>query len=205
VKIFDDYSKIEDTYIFDLIYENENLPLFPEVLPSCGKNYFVKADQLAFEGAKKICPPELFNKIGLFFQKVLLPPLSGWDEMTSHLLNNETRASIISLFEKTLRLSEGCGKAKIIFSLSNMVNGNQFREFPFVSSFSSKYSSEFYSFLITNKARSEKPKPKKVIPFTEEDLKEKKTLIPTTNSITVSEGSWKEVMTAGKEKTEGNK
>ena len=126
--IFHLFSNNPTTYKFDIICQNEDAPLLPEVIPSAGREYRVNGDQIAFEAAMKTQPKELFQRAGVFFQDNLLKGIAGWSKEILDGANLETRASIIECVNKLLRLSEEAGDVRIIYTVNN--GTKQYSEYP---------------------------------------------------------------------------
>ena len=108
------YSADEVNYVFDLTFAKPDATLLPEVVPTAGKMYLENGDREAFESSKMLVPPNLFVKIGVFFQKVLLKPMAGWNEPVYKTLNHRNRGSLILAIEKLFRTSESSGLCQFV-------------------------------------------------------------------------------------------
>jgi hypothetical protein len=130
-KILSDYSQNQETFEFDLLYDNLDAVLEPEVVPTAGKHYVYGGDKVAYEAAKRLVPELIFNRIGIFFQQNLLKAMAGWGESVLSSANEETRKYVILAIEKLLRLPANAGKGYFVIRPLND-EGKQ-RMFPSVS------------------------------------------------------------------------
>jgi hypothetical protein len=106
----------ETAYEFDLVVENPNVPLDPEVIPSAGNHYIIGGDNIAFTAAKAMTQDKkLFHSAGMYFQKYSLKSLMGISENDVKLMNSSSRASCVRMLKKLFRLSNNAGEARIIY------------------------------------------------------------------------------------------
>ena len=147
-KIFSEYSqKIEETFEFDLTYDNPEVPLLPEVIPTPGKLFVFGGDQTAFLEARRLIPEPIFNRTGLFFQNMLLKQMAGNSDAYLENANNDTRKSIIAAIEKLFRLSGEAGRARFLIRFLSGEDGasTKWRTVPTLPL--SDYSKAFIEFL----------------------------------------------------------
>jgi hypothetical protein len=114
-KILAEYSQNPDVYEFSLTYEHSEVELLPEVEPIAGKAFVFGGDKEAFEASRKLVPPDLFNRIGMFLQVGLLKSIAGFNDTYLATSNQETRKTVIDCLEKIFRLPEEAGTAKFLF------------------------------------------------------------------------------------------
>jgi len=112
--IFHIYSAKTENFEFDIVWENDTVPLLPAVPPSAGYEYKPGGDQQAYLAASKNQPKETFLKAGVFFQDNLLKAMAGWNVDLLSKSNLTTRKSIIAAVEKLMRLPEGAGVARFV-------------------------------------------------------------------------------------------
>lgn len=123
-EILNKYSQNEDTYFFDLLYDNSTVSLLPEKFPTAGLNYKVNGDTEAYENAKKLLPQSIFNRVGVFFQTNLLKAMAGYSDSYMVTANTVSRKSILLSIEKLFRLPEEAGVGKFVFHLCNSKETN---------------------------------------------------------------------------------
>jgi hypothetical protein len=114
-RILSEYSQNPDVYEFSLMYEHSEVELLPEVEPIAGKAFVFGGDKEAFEASRKLVPPELFNRIGMFLQVGLLKSIAGFNDTYLATCNQETRKTVIDCLERIFRLPEEAGTVKFLF------------------------------------------------------------------------------------------
>ncbi len=120
--ILEEFSLQKDTYFFDLVYDTD-VELLPEIEPTPGRTFVFGGDREAFEAARKYVPEPFFNRIGLFFQQLLLKSMAGHNDSYVQQSNITTRKSILEAIEKLFRLPESAGKGKFVYSLAHTTVG----------------------------------------------------------------------------------
>eukprot|EP01040_Poterioochromonas_malhamensis_P001781 gene1781-1900_t len=120
--ILEEFSLQKDTYYFDLVYDTD-VELLPEIEPTPGRTFVFGGDREAFEAARKYVPEPFFNRIGLFFQQLLLKSMAGHNDSYVQQANTTTRKSILEAIEKLFRLPESAGKGKFVYSLAHTTAG----------------------------------------------------------------------------------
>jgi hypothetical protein len=161
-KIFQEYSQNGETFEFDLVYDHPEVPLLDEVIPTPGKTFNFGGDQTSFAAARSLVPEKIFNRCGLFFQNMLLKPMSGNSDAYLESANNETRKTIIAAIEKLFRLSESAGKCRFVFrNLSENGGQSKFRNYP--ASALSEAAKSFIEYLL-EQTKLEEPNKKRKQP-----------------------------------------
>jgi hypothetical protein len=161
-KIFQEYSQNGETFEFDLVYDHPEVPLLDEVIPTPGKTFSFGGDQTSFAAARSLVPEKIFNRCGLFFQNMLLKPMSGNSDAYLESANNETRKTIIAAIEKLFRLPENAGKCRFVFrNLSENGGQGKFRNYP--ASALSEAAKSFIEYLL-EQTKLEEPNKKRKQP-----------------------------------------
>lgn len=103
-------NKVDDTYAYDIISENTEYELLPEIIPVAGKQYVEGGDAQSYAKLKAETSQMLFIKVGIYFQTHVLKALAGWNAEILLSSNLETRASITRCLEMLYRIPEKAGK-----------------------------------------------------------------------------------------------
>jgi hypothetical protein len=98
---------------FEIVCENSNVDLLPEVVSTAGKVYVPDGDQIVFKAVMKKIPKDLFQRAGVVFQDHLLKGIAGYSEEKLQQSNDTTRSSLIACVEKLFRVPEEAGDVHI--------------------------------------------------------------------------------------------
>jgi hypothetical protein len=128
LKILSELSQQNEKYRFDLVFENSHVQLLDEVIPSPGKEFVEGGDLVALQAVQasyQNIAPQIFQRVGVFFQGNLLKPIAGWSDSVLKTSNHDTRNSAICALEKLFRVPESGGMVHFVYIVSDSSNGNQ--------------------------------------------------------------------------------
>lgn len=104
-EIFKGHTTTEETRIYVLVAENENVETLPDAQPPAAIAFAVGDDTAAFERVQQIYAHRIFRKSGIYFQKDLLKALAGF-------ANSASMESMLIAMEKLFRLPAAAGNAR---------------------------------------------------------------------------------------------